>query len=369
MDSVTEPSSHPRPRQVTLAAWMIMGGSLLVVASVFERVAGLNALETQQAIEEFLAEPPGSGLALDVEGVIDIIRVMAMVAAGCAAAAGILGFHVLRGSRSARLGVSVLALPLFVSGLVAGGFLSSLVAASAVLLWLEPSRDWFDGKPARQQPEPERRPERRPDRSERSVPPVPPAGPPANGQASPPAATGPRPHEGFGSVPTALAQAAPAWPGQQAPHQHHGTPPVPERPDSVLWACILTWVFAGVAGLSMAALALVVVASPEMFFEELRRRDPEFDSQGFSDATLRSAIYVMSGITVVWSAVATVLAILLFRRVSWARIALAVCAAGAGAVCLLASVGSLVMVAPLIACAVTFSLLLRREVRAWVAAP
>ena len=187
--------------------------------------------------------------------------------------------------------------------------------------------------------------------------------------ASPPSATGPRPHEGFGAVPTALAEAGPAWPGQSAPHQHQGAPPPAKRPDSVLWACVLTWVFAGAAGLSMAALALVVVASPEMFFEELRSRDPEFDSQGFSDGTLRSAIYVMSGITVVWSAVAAVLAILLFRRVPWARIALAVCAAGAGAVCLLASVGSLVMVAPLIACAVTFSLLLRREVRAWVAAP
>ena len=373
---MSEPNRHPRPRQVTLAAWMIMGGSLLVVASVFERVAGLNALETQQAIEEFLAEPPGSGLALDVEGVIGVIRVMAMVAAGCAAAAGILGFHVLKGSRSARLAVTVLAVPLFVSGLVAGGFLSSLVAAATVLLWLEPSRDWFDGKPARQQPEPERRAARRPDRSdshERSLPPdSPPGSPPsspANGQASAPATTGPRPHEGFGAVPATLAQAGTTWPGEQAPHQHQGPQPAPERPDSVLWACILTWVFAGAAGLSMAALALVVVASPEMFFEELRRRDPEFDSQGFSDAALRSAIYVMAGITVVWSTVATVLAILLFRRVRWARLALAVCAAGAGVVCLLASVGSLVMVAPMIASAVTFSLLLRREVRAWIAAP
>ena len=362
---MSESSSHPRPRQVTLAAWMIMGGSFLVVASVFERVAGLNTLETQQAIEEFLGEPPGSGLALDVEGVIGIIRAMAMVAAGCAAAAGVLGFHVLRRSRGARLGVTVLAAPLFVSGLVAGGFLSSLVAASAVLLWLEPSRDWFDGRSARERPEPERRPAGRHERPEgRSAPPGAPTGPPA--------VSGPRPHEGFGAVPTPSGPhgpTGPAWPGQQAPHGHGTQPPAPERPSSVLWACVLTWVFAGAAGLSMAALALVVVASPEMFLEELRRRDPELDTQGFSDAALRSAIYVSAGIIVAWSGVATVLAILLFRRVPWARLALAVCAAGAGAVCLLASVGSLVMVAPLLGSAVTFSLLLRREVRAWVAAP
>ena len=366
---MSESSSHPRPRQVTLAAWMIMGGSFLVVASVFERVAGLNTLETQQAIEEFLGEPPGSGLALDVEAVIGIIRAMSMVAAGCAAGAGVLGFHVLRRSRGARLGVTVLAVPLFVSGLVAGGFLSSLVAASAVLLWLEPSRDWFDGKPARERPQPERSAagrHARPD--ERPSSPGAPAGPPAGS----PAVTGPRPHEGFGTVPGPSSSDGPGGPGgggQQARHGHEAPTAPPERPGSVLWACVLTWVFAGAAGLSMAALALVVVASPEMFFEELRRRDPEFDSQGFSDAALRSAIYVFAGITVVWSAVATVLAILLFRRVPWARLALAVCAAGAGAVCLLASAGSLVMVAPLLGSAVTFSLLLRREVRAWVAAP
>jgi FtsH-binding integral membrane protein len=339
---MTEPTTHPRPRQVTFAAWTIIGGSALVVASVFERVAGLNGLETQEAIETFLASPPGAGLDLDVEGVLTIIRALSMVAAGCAAAATILGLHLLRGSRGARLGITVLAVPLFLSGLVAGGFLSSLVAASAVLLWLEPSRDWFDGKPARQQPEPERRV------SERPVPPP----------------VGPRPQEGFGTVPpgpppfTGSPYAAPAPP--QAP---------PTRPDSVLWACILTWVFSGAAGLAMATLALVVAASPEMFFDELRRQDPELARNGLTDQALTTAIYVTAAVTVVWSAVATTLAVLLFRRVPWARLALAACAAGAGVVCLLAATGSVVMLAPLAGCVVTFSLLLRRDIRAWVAAP
>lgn len=352
MGVMTEPTTHPRPRQVTFAAWTIIGGSALVVASVFERVAGLNGLETQEAIETFLASPPGAGLDLDVEGVLTIIRALSMVAAGCAAAATILGLHLLRGSRGARLGITVLAVPLFLSGLVAGGFLSSLVAASAVLLWLEPSRDWFDGKPARQQPEPERRV------SERPVPPP----------------VGPRPQEGFGTVPpgpppfTGSPYAAPAPP--QAPSPQAGPPPAPPtRPDSVLWACILTWVFSGAAGLAMAALALVVAASPEMFFDELRRQDPELARNGLTDQALTTAIYVTAAVTVVWSAVATTLAVLLFRRVPWARLALAACAAGAGVVCLLAATGSVVMLAPLAGCVVTFSLLLRRDIRAWVAAP
>lgn len=358
MGTMSEPVTLPRPRQVTMAAWMIMAGSVLVVASVFERVAGLNGLETQEAIERFLAEPPGTGLDLDVEGVLAIIRVVSMVAAGCAAAAAILGFHLLKGSRGARLGITVLAVPLFVSGLVAGGFLSSLVAASAVMLWLEPARDWFNGKPAKPPPEPERR---TPERAAPTAPPTP---------------SGARPHEGFGSVPPGPS----AFPGashaaqlalqtQQSQQGPVGVPPTPSRPDSVLWACIVTWVFSGLAGLAMAALALVILASPETFFEELRRRDPELDAQGMSDNALANLIYVTAAVTVVWSAVATVLAVLLFNRVAWARIALVSCAAAAGAVCLVAAIGSLVMAAPLLACGATIALLLRREVRAWTAAP
>ncbi len=341
-----------------MAAWMIMAGSVLVVASVFERVAGLNGLETQEAIERFLAAPPGTGLDLDVEGVLAIIRVVSMVAAGCATAAAILGFHLLKRSRGARLGITVLAVPLFVSGLVAGGFLSSLVAASAVMLWLEPSRDWFDGKPAKPPPERERR------TPERAAP------------TAPPAASGARPHQGFGSVPpgpSAFPGASHAAQSALEAQQTHQVPPVappaPSRPDSVLWACIVTWVFSGLAGLTMAALALVILASPETFFEELRRRDPELDAQGLSDSALANLVYVTAAITVVWSSVATVLAILLFNRVAWARIALVSCAAGAGAVCLVATVGSLVMAAPLLACGATIALLLRREVRTWTAAP
>ena len=361
MDHMSEPVTLPRPRQVTMAAWMIMGGSVLVVASVFERVSGLNGLETQEAIERFLAAPPGTGLDLDVEGALAIIRAVSMVAAGCAAAAAILGFHLLKRSRGARLGITLLAAPLFVSGLVAGGFLSSLVAASAVMLWLEPSRDWFNGKPAKPPPEPERR------TPERSAP-----------TAPPPASSGARPHQGFGSVPpgpSAFPGASHAAQSALQTHQSlHGpslTPPPapPPRPDSVLWACIVTWVFSGLAGLTMAALALVIVASPETFFDELRQRDPTFDTQGFSDGSLANLIYVTAAVTVVWSSVATVLAILLFNRVSWARIALVACASGAGAVCLVTAVGSLVMVAPLLGCGVTIALLLRREVRAWTAAP
>ena len=77
-----------------------------------------------------------------------------MIAAGCATAAVILGYQVLRRSRTARIGLTVLAVPLLFSGMVTGGFLSSIVVACALLLWLQPARDWFAGRAAPRPPGP-----------------------------------------------------------------------------------------------------------------------------------------------------------------------------------------------------------------------
>src|SRR5215208_7074132 len=102
----------PRPRQVTMAGWMIIGGSILVVATGFETVTNLHTLETREAVSQFLSQPPGERLGLDVPGALLVLRTVSMVAAGCATVAAVLGFHVLRRHRGARLGVTVVAVPL-----------------------------------------------------------------------------------------------------------------------------------------------------------------------------------------------------------------------------------------------------------------
>jgi hypothetical protein len=328
-----------------MAGWMIMGGSILVVATVFETITSLNTLETREAVSQFLSEPPGQGLGLDVSGALLVLRTVSMVAAGCAAVAAVLGFHVLRRNRSARLGVTVVAIPLFFTGMVSGGFLSSVVAASALLLWLEPSRNWFDGVPSRETPE----------RSPAAWPPPPPQTPPS-GPSAPAAqeapAPAPKPHQGFG----APAASSPVGAGQ------------PERrPAAVMWACVLTWVLSGMAAVMMALSALVIALQPDLIFEELRRQNPDLGDQGVTDRAVQIATYVTAGVAVVWALVAVVLAVFVLRRAGWARIALLASAAGAGAACLVASLGSVLMVLPAFGCAVTFSLLLRPEVRAWFA--
>ncbi len=189
MPPTPEPDKLPRPRQVTLAAALVMGASAMLVLSVFERLGNLRSVDSREAIERFVSEPPGSDLGLGVESVLDLLYVVSMIAAGLGTAAAILGFYVLKRNRSARIGLSLLALPLFVCGLVTGGFLASVVAASVAMLWLTPSRHWFAGttpgaiegtrlvrrepvapprppcprcrRPARRPPRPHRRPGRR----------------------------------------------------------------------------------------------------------------------------------------------------------------------------------------------------------------
>jgi hypothetical protein len=303
---------------------------------------------------------------------------------------------VLKRNRGARLALTVLAVPLFLSGLVAGGFLSSLVAAAAAMLWLEPARDWFNGKAPRAAEE--ERPRPRPEAG-RQDPPEQGSG--AGGPDSPGGVTGPapsagpRPHQGFGSVPSAgpgsppsappypSPYAAPGPPAQHAPYpapQQSPYPPaqqawpqpspqVRRRPGAVVAACVLTWVFASLAALLMSASALVVAASPDLVLDEVHRQNPELAEQGVTGSMLQAATYVTAGVVAVWSLVAILLAVLAFRRSRWARVALLVSSAAAAVACLVASLGSLLMVVPVFACVATFSLLLKPEVRAWFAAP
>src|SRR5262245_59761129 len=98
-----------------------MVGSALVIVLVYQRVGALYSLETQAAVDRCLAEPPGSDLGISDDTVITLLRTLAMVTGGCAAAAGVLGYQVLRRSRGARLAVTILAVPLFFAGLVTGG--------------------------------------------------------------------------------------------------------------------------------------------------------------------------------------------------------------------------------------------------------
>ncbi len=217
MPPTSEPDKLPRPRQVTLAAALVMGASAMLVLSVFERLGSLRSVDSREAIERFVSEPPGSDLGLGVESVLDLLYVVSMIAAALGTAAAILGFYVLKRNRSARIGLSVLALPLFVCGLVTGGFLASVVAASVAMLWLTPSRHWFAGTT----PEAIEAPASSgasPSGLRAHLPPLPPPGPTADaGTAAGLAAVRRRPAAAVGRAPARAARSLAGRPGWSPP--------------------------------------------------------------------------------------------------------------------------------------------------------
>lgn len=400
-------SSPSRPRQVSFAAWLIMGGSLFVLVSAFEQMAGVQSLDTRRAVQDFLAEPPADGLGVGVQDVLDTMRVLVLITGACATASLILGIQVLQRSRSARLALSVLAVPLFVCGLVVGGIMSSFVAAAVVMLWVQPARDWFNGKEAAAATR-DTRFDRLPPSSEAQHGPVQ-SGPqdhqgqqgqqayPSAAQVPPvvsapigqqpgqqsgqepgqePAGSGaPRPWSGFGTAGTGSAGAPVTYPPvtrQPDPAAYSPQERSARRgpaPQPVVWACVLTWVMSGLVGLAMGLTALALAAAPGPLFEEMDRRDPELlSSTGMTEDDLRVAVLVVAGVIVLWCLLASLVAVFALRRVPVGRVLLMVSAGVAALVCLLGTVlGSPLLVVPLAACVGAMALLMRPEVTEWYA--
>src|SRR5262245_4331493 len=151
-----------RPPQATMAGWLVVAGSVAVVLTALDQAAGLHSLDTRETVQEYLSKPPGDQLGLDVRGGLTMLRVLTTVTAVAGAASAVLGWYALQRSKGARWALTVLAVPLFLvgfsfHGLVSGGVFPGVVAAAVVILWLPPTRDWFDGKapaPAPARPEP-----------------------------------------------------------------------------------------------------------------------------------------------------------------------------------------------------------------------
>ena len=328
---------------MTLAAWLIMAGSAIVVGMVFDRIGGLHTLETRESVERFLAEPPGAELGIGVDGAITVLRVVSMVAAGCATAAAILGYQVLRRSRSARLALTVLAVPLFLTGMVTGGFVSSVVAASAVMLWLQPSRSWFEGNAPAVPAPPAARPV------------APPVAPPAAPSSSESPAQHPPAHQPWTQQP---------W--TQQPVAGPPTRSAADRPRPVVAACALTWLSSGLVALGLLLTAVVLAVDPDPLLDEVHRQRPDLTEQGVSDGMLIGVSLAMSAVIVLWCVAAGVLAALVYRRVGWARVVLLVSAGVSAALCLVGLVaGGFLLVVPLVAAVGTVLLLVRPDAAPW----
>jgi hypothetical protein len=322
-----------RPSQVTLAGWLVVAGSVVVVVMAFSRVATLHSLDTRQSIENYLASPTGQSLGLTVTTVQTLLRIAAMAAAATATATAILGWQVLQRSRGARVALTALAAPLFVTGFVGSGFAAAVVTAAIVMLWFQPARDWFDGitRPAPTPP----------------TPPTPPA--PLRPLAAPPGTPVGRDPLLDLPPPTAPPLHATPYAGRPSETRAHA-----DRPNAVVWACAITWASTAVVFLLFAVTLVQVLVAPNSLLDEMRRQNPDLT---MSDADLTRVLVVVSVVFLVWSAAAAALTMLVWRRVAWASIVLSVSAVLA---CL--------TLVPIIASVATVVLLQRSESRAWLRA-
>ena len=360
MEGVSEQSkTPPRPPQVTVAAWMIMVGSVFVVLIVWDRIAALHSIDTRKALEPILADQRMKDAGIELNDLLAVIRIVSMVAAGCATAMVVLGYQTLQRSRGARLALTVLAVPLFISGLATGGYVSSAVAAAVGTLWLGNARLWFDGKAVPDGPGTAARTSHPANR---------PVWPPPYDPGQPVAARTHAAAVGPGSA--ATAQWSPTAPAVWAPPptSRYGEPAATAsraRPAALVWACVLTWIFSALAAAVFVTSVVVLAQNPDLILDKMHEQNPDLASQGVSDHLILVVCYVTCVALAVWSVVAAVLAVLAFRRKRLALYGLLVSAAGAAVFCLLGVLGSLIVLVPLAAAVVTIGCLVRPEVRAW----
>lgn len=378
-----------RPRQVTVAAIVIILGSIFVLLTAWDEMAQIHSLDTRERVQAVIDDTPGS-FGIDVSQALMVLRVCLLVAAATAVAAGVLGYRVLRRDRAARIGLTVVAAPMFLTGLVTGGFVSSVVAAFAVMLWFQPAKDWFDGRAAREadassrpgtsggqdrshggwgaSPGTSDRPqEHRPvgssdhDASDRqagesrSQPTAPYAAPGlSGGQQSNPYA---------GQQPYGAQQQGPY--GAQQPGRYPGHPGgLPPRPPALITACILTWICSAFAGFICLVLIAMMVGSPDALMDEMSRQDPNFD-QGLNHDDIVAATVFMSAVVIAWCTVAIAFAVVAWMGRGWGRMAMIFTVAPAAALMLLSAVVAVVTIVPAAVAVLTIVLLTKPATRAY----
>jgi hypothetical protein len=358
MDVVSEPSTTPaRPPQVTFACGIVMVGSVFVVLMMWDRIAGLHTLDSRTGLQSFLHDTNLDSSGLTVADLMVTVKVLAMVAAGCATAMVILGWQTLQRSRSARLGLAILAVPLFVTGLATDGIVSSGVAAAVLTLWLGPARTWFSDAPT---PAPDATTAGQTTSPSIFRAPPPPTSRQTPNRPVPPTSTHPSAREW--APPTATA-----YDVRSAPHRVARADVRRARPQQLVLACLLTWSCASLIALVLAGSMVMLAADNQTLLDRMHEQDPQLAEQGISDHTVLVIVFVMCAVLMAWALASAAFAALLFRGHHWAWYALTISASGAAVVCLLGVLGSVVVLIPLAAILATIGFLTRPDVRAWAA--
>lgn len=367
-----------RPRQVSFSGWTIVVGSVLTILFAFQRVSELGSLESQQAALDFVSTSPGDGLGLKVSDVQTAIRVMCLIAGGTAAATAVLGWYAMQPTRSARLILSVLAPVLFVAGLTSGGLFPALIAVSVAMLWVQPARDYFNGRaPMRQEATTPAVPVGAGSTGTPPVPPVPTVPPGPTGQPVPPpsGSSWDLPHPEQAPSPGETMTGVSQQPANPYGNPYGAPAPTPgtvgagptQRPGRVTAAVVTTIVASGVTFAALGVFLLYLLSNRSAFLDQIDQQMA--GNAAYDDISPDSLANLSIGFLVVlaiWCLGAILLAVGVLRGSNGARITLVVSAALSALVSLL---GALVVV-PLvltIASIVTIVLLVTGSTNAWFA--
>jgi hypothetical protein len=377
MGDMSSTAPGPRPREVTIGGWAIPVASAILVVVVFDRMAGLHSVATRDALTTALASGWAKGVGITVDDAITLVRAALFVSGTAAAITGILGIFVLQRHASARLALTVAAVPVVLTAPVVGGLLGIIIGISTGLLWTRPARDWFAGRPPAPREVVRRQADPVPLVSERwshdgsATPPQGPPPPqawvpsPGSPQPGPPAYPAPYP----APFPTQYPAQDPAQDPAAYPSQTYLglsgpqlAPTARQVPTPVRIACILTWIFSLLTGgVYLVLILLVAVDRGEVI--SLLRDNASIQDTSLSDDQLIGMIVAMSAIALLWCLAASLLAFLTWRRHAWAWILLLVSIGVAGLFELFALPFSLLHLA---ACVTAFVLLLRAPARAWI---
>lgn len=330
-----------RPVQATLAGGLIIGGSLLLIALAWERVSLLNTLDVREGLQEWLTRNEVRGLT--VEEITATIRVLCIVGGGAAAASAILGFQVFQRSTSARLVLAGLAPLLLVGGLATSTPLGILAVLGVALLWAQPTRDWYAGRPWAEQHRQRR--EQRLALMRSGSPTLPPAPSPS-------------------SAPQQSQPPVPPPPG--APALPRDRPLAVRRPGALTGGCILTWVLTPLVALSGLLGVVRAVGDSGQLFADVKEQQPDMvESSGMTEADVVAMFWVIAVGLILWCVGAAVLAGLAYVGQDWARIVLAISGVGAAVLALLVALSYPPVLVVVLSIGFAVRMLLRPEVGAW----
>src|SRR4051794_19907131 len=147
MVPMSNDAAGPRPREVTIAGWTVAVASAMLVVTVFDTMARLHSVDTRDSLTRTLGAGSAKDFGISLTDALGVMRGALFIAGVAAVVTGILGIFVLQRHATARIVLTVAAVPVVLTAPFSGGFLGLLIGGSAALLWSRPARDWFAGRP------------------------------------------------------------------------------------------------------------------------------------------------------------------------------------------------------------------------------